>query len=62
MLASLLTLPNDYGLICVAFATIGVPSVLTLLYLRLGLGSTAFLLASLRRGSRALRAYDRQDR
>jgi hypothetical protein len=62
VLASLLTLPNDYGLTCIAFATIGLPSLFTPLYLLLGLGTTAFLLASLRRWSRELRAYDRQDR
>jgi hypothetical protein len=48
-LASFLTLPNDFGLICVVFATVGFPSVFTPLYLLLLLASTTFLAASLRR-------------
>ena len=52
VLASLLTLPNDYGLLCLVFATIGVPVVFTPLYLLLLVASTLFLVASLRRWSR----------
>ncbi len=57
----LLTLPNDYGLLCLAFATIGVPVVFTPLYLLLLVASTLFLAASLRRWSRELRAHGRDD-
>lgn len=60
-LASLLTLPNDYGLLCIVFATTGLPSVFTPLYTVMLVASTAFLLASLRRWSRELRAHGRQD-
>jgi len=60
-IGSLLTLPNDYGLLCLAFATIGVPVVFTPLYLLLLVASTLFLIASLRRWSRELRAHGRDD-
>ncbi len=54
-LASLLTLPNDYGLLCLVLGTVGVPALFTPLYLVMLVASTAFLAASLRRWSGELR-------
>ncbi|MEQ1785935.1 MAG: CDP-alcohol phosphatidyltransferase family protein [Acidimicrobiales bacterium] len=59
-IGSLLTLPNDYGLLCLVFATIGIPALFTPLYLVLLVASTVFLVASLARWSRELRAHSGQ--
>src|SRR5918993_5056224 len=42
LIGSLLTLPNDYGLLCLAFASVGVPEVFTPIYLLLLVASTLF--------------------
>ena len=59
LLRSLLTLPNDYGLLCLVFATLGAPWLFTPLYSLMFLAGTVFLLASLRRWSGELRAHGR---
>ncbi len=55
VLPSLLTLPNDFGLLIVVYATFGVPPVFAVLYLALFAANTAFLAVGLRRWSRELR-------
>ena len=54
-MASLLTLPNDYGLLCVAFLLVGLPAVFAPLYALFLLANVAFLVVGLRRWSRELR-------
>jgi phosphatidylglycerophosphate synthase len=55
VLPSLLTLPNDFGLLIVVFATFGLPAVFVPLYTLLLLANVAFLAVGLRRWSRELR-------
>lgn len=61
VLNSLLTLPNDYGLLCVVFLTVGLPAVFAPLYALLLAANVVFLAAGLTRWSRELRGYGHRD-
>lgn len=54
-LGSFLTLPNDFGLLCVVFATFGVAAVFVPAYALLLVANAAFLAVGLLRWSRELR-------
>ena len=56
VMASLLTLPNDYGLLCVAFLLVGLPALFAPVYTLFLLANVAFLVVGLRRWSRELRS------
>ena len=60
VLGSLLTLPNDYGLLCLVFLLLGVPSLFVPAYSALLLGSLAFLAAALWRWAAEMRAADHE--
>jgi phosphatidylglycerophosphate synthase len=55
VLPSLLTLPNDFGLLIVVFATVGLPAVFAPAYTLLLAANLAFLAVGLRRWSAELR-------
>ncbi len=55
VMASLMTLPNDYGLLCVAFVLVGLPAVFAPFYTLFLLANVVFLVVGLRRWSGELR-------
>lgn len=59
LMSSLMTLPNDYGLLSVSFVTFGLAAVFPPLYALLLAANVAFLAVGLARWSRELRNADR---
>lgn len=57
VLRSLLVLPGDYGLLCVSFALLGVPTVFVPLYTLLMVANALLLLAALVRWYREMRTF-----
>jgi phosphatidylglycerophosphate synthase len=58
MLRSLLALPSDYGLLCLATATLGFKGIFVVWYTALLVGTVAYLGVALRNAYRSIRALD----
>jgi len=59
LIRTLLKLPADYGLLCLAFLTLAAPPVLAVVYTLLGLGTTAYVALALPAWYRSVRLLDR---